>query len=658
MLIELASGFMAFFALWIIGLGPIIWLSRSWSPSQTGALLGLAAGFGVALVTIVAFPLYRYVGPVASWGWPVFALMLLASTIMVWLRREQAISLLNRDTAALSLALGVAGSALIILPLHHGFDRVMVSYNPSDALTYLTLADSVLHVPWLTLTKGSALNSSEESAAVIVLSPTGLYSARFVVRSAMRLATMVDLAWFAHIAGMGVERLLYVFSLALSLASVGVFYASSRLAGAGRKAAVAASLAGVLGFWAFMFRDHDAYGQIHIQPLLGLFFFGWSVASTGAHDRSGAIIVAALAFAACICAYTEFTVALLPLLAMMSATLWMRGVSLRSVAVSSISVVAGAFAILVFSAQFMFHTTILIRQFMFVNDAKSAIGSPIFEWLLRSEPVHGVFGTWWLKEALERGFFLQHDTAGVISYALAIIALVALAILLVSSLLRSTPTAAAAATIFIITLVIASVPLILKGDVYSSFKAYSTTFAFVFIAASAVPISGNRLFLPTSISSAAGLLIFALQGLFGLWYIARDVTIGPPPYAMRIKAAGYELATLRQVLDSAKVNKLIVYVPPRGQWWHSAFLMLSVRSYAPFFQSGYLIDNNDNRLNHRLISPPADADHILVAIDDDFIAGTEDGKLVAEHGSLRLYRITGSMIDPFRYRDSIQVEKK
>lgn len=654
MLIELASGLIAFVALWIIGLGPIIWLSRDWAPSETRAILGLAAGLGVALMTIVAFPLYRYVGPVNNWGWPVFALMLLASAIMVWFRRAVVISLINRDTAALAFALGVVGFALMVLPFVHGFDRVMVSYNPSDALTYLTLADSVLHVPWLTLTKGFDTKSTTESAAVVALSPTGLYSARFVVNIPMRLATMIDLAWFAHNAGLGVERLLYVFSLVLSLASTGVFYASSRLAGAGRKAAVAASLASVLGFWAVMFRDHDAYSQIHIQPLLGLFFFGWSVASLGARGRSGAIIVAALAFAACVCAYTEFTVVLFFLLAMISAMLLMRGVSLRSVTVSTISIVAGAIAILVFSLQLMYHWSSLIRQVRFVNDAKSAIGSTIIDSLLMSEPVHGLLGTWWLKEVLEQGFFLQQNFAGTISYALAILALVALTITLVSSLLRSTPTAAAAAVIFISGLVIAAVPLIVKMDIYSFFKIYSTTFAFVFIAASSVAISGTRSRLLTPISVATGWLVLGLQGVFGLWYIARDVTIGPPSYAIQIKVARYELETLRQVLDSAKVKKLIVYAPPRGAWWHSAFLMLSVRDYAPFFQSGYLIDNNVKRLYHNLITPPIDADHILITIEDDYLAGTDDGKLVAEHGRLRLYRITST--DPFRYRYPEQVE--
>lgn len=658
MLIELASGFIAFFALWIIGLGPIIWLSRDWSPSQTNATLGLAAGFGVTLVTIIAFPLYRYVGPVNIWGWPVFALMLLVSTIMVWFKKETVTSLINRDSETLALALGVVGSALIVLPLVHGFDRVIVSYNPTDALTYLTLADSVLHVPWSTLTKGFATASTAESAAVISHSPTGLYSARFVVRIPMRLATMIDLAWFAHIAGLGVERLLYVFSLVISLASTGVFYTLSRLAGAGRKAAIAASLASVLGYWAFMFRDHDAYSQIHVQPLLGLFFFGWAVASMGLRGRASAIIVAALAFAACICAYTEFTVVLFPLLAIMSATLWVRRVSLRSVAVSTIGVVAGAFAILVFSAQFMYHLTGLIRQARFVNDAQSPIGSSIFEQLLRLEPMHGLLGTWWLKEVLEQGFFLQQGITGDISYALGILALIVLAITLILSLFRGTPTAAAASAIYITTLLIALVPLVAKGDIYSSFKIYSTTFAFVFIAASAVASSSSRSCLLKSISVATGWLLLGFQSAFGLWYITRDVTIGPPPYAMRMKMAGYELATLHQVLDSAAVKRLIVYVPPRDEWWHSAFLMLSVRDYAPFFQSGYLVDNNAVRLYHKLISPPADADHILVAIEDDYLAGTDYGKLVAEHGRLRLYHITSLQNDIFGYRYSQQVEKR
>jgi hypothetical protein len=78
--------------------------------------------------------------------------------------------------------------------------------------------------------------------------------------------------------------------------------------------------------------------------------------------------------------------------------------------------------------------------------------------------------------------------------------------------------------------------------------------------------------------------------------------------------------------------------------------MLALKEFHPYFQSGYLYDNNARRLFHPKMARTGVPDYAVVARSDDYIGAGHIGAQIFETPAIVLYRITGGIAADFAYR--------
>lgn len=663
MMSELASSIALFAGLALIGAAPAFLLAERIvsEPHRQGLLAaGLAPAVGLALATILAFPLYRYGAPVSVWGTPVALGLLIAGVAILWRRRGRVMEAMREtppQEAILFAALAALTWAILAaIPAVEGISRVVFINNPSDALTYVTLGESARVVPWEVLWAGRAPDTSDAAARVISISPTALYSARFL-NHWMRLATMIDLAWYAHLTGVGIERLLYAFALAMALVTTAIAYALMRLLGTGRawSAVVAATMS--LGFWAFMIRDHDAYSQTHGIPLLllGLLLL---ISAWRNPDRAVLLRLAAgCALAAVVCAYTEFTVVIVAIMIAEAAHAWLHEPRFGSFLREWAWVFLGAVGVLVITAQASYLGKYLVRQVAFVANATGPIGSPVYERDALVHPVEVLAGVHWLAECFTWGGVgpdLANRVATVFAMGEIVAILAAIAVILLWSGERGLVFAALST---VIAAAVGAYAAFAKHDFYSSFKILSTSYPFTAILLGAPWI----VFAPPNSAAAARLASQFLAGTlrtvlvvhlaFSAWYLVREAKVGPPPYATRWKGDDdYDFSSIVSKLREVRPQGLLVQIPAEPRWSYSAFAMLALKEFHPYFQSGYLYDNNARRLFHPKMERIGGSDYAVVARSDDYIGAGHIGVPIFETPAIVLYRITGGTAADFAYR--------
>lgn len=652
----MTTAFAAFLVLALIGLGPAAaCLGRQERPPAT-AWIALAPAVGLAIVTVVAFPLYRYVAPVEVWMLPGLAALLLLSSALCVLHRRVVLAALTTPDAGLVLICSVVvGAALGIEQLSDTPLRSLHGYNPSDALVYLTIADSVLRAGWDTLfTVGwnfprgreiltlTDLPPSPEATLLLQQSATALYSARMVAIIPIRTATMIDMAWLRGISSLGWHELLFAFKIAVLLCSVAAAGGLARLLGAPLWVAATVAAAAALNHWTIMTMEHDGYSQLQVMPLMVLAVAVWSWLVLGA-ARGRALLHAlgGIAIVGVLVAYTEFAPAFVLTLAAGGVVATLLGHPLRLVAGATAGLLATAATIAVLTGQASHHITGLLTQMRFVQGATTGpVGSTLLDNDLLVSRLHAALGSWWLSPWLPSYAWTT---------AIGLGALLALGLQVLRW--RPHPALVAAAALLFGTMVVAAYALLQRGDNYVALKLYATAFPF------AVVLAGHGLAqlrarqVTSWVSGLAGLLVLASQLGYAARFHTLEATGATPSYITRSRDGGHPLPAVVATLAELRPRGLILDDPPdAGTWWHSAFLMLALADQPAFHRSGLLFDNNANRLRYADFPTPVTLDYALVAAKHDTLQGEPYATMLRDFGSLRLYRITEANSALLRFR--------
>ena len=678
MLTEIFVCFILFFGLFAIGFGPSLLLfkiERNISVNRAIIWIGGAPAIGLAIVTLLAFPLYRYGAPVKVWGVPVAIALILASGLLAFFKRKELAELGSQilstsEISIFAIALAVVAAELVLLPLVGGINRVIFFFNPSDTLTYLTLSESTRNAPWEILWAAAAQSTnfvSQEILELLKLSPTGAYSARRLIVP-IRLATMIDLAWFAQVTNLGVERLLYSFYATMSLSIVAVGFSLLRLLGTTGLWSGITAAAIALNYWTLAIRDHDAYSQIHCLPLL-LLFFVLRIDSYQQRSHSAWFsFVAGVILAAVICAYTEFTAVLVAVFVGEMVIFSIRDRTWRRHLLELAWICVGALCVLLLSGQLFYLAASLIRQFNFVVAAKSPIGSTLFDQQLITNSRETLLDFARVTEFL-LGFtrvteFVQQTLAITwvewLLKSIAISASIAIAATAIGILFWEKERGL---VLLVISFgVFSSVSIyfaFIKRDYYSFFKVFSMGFPTLLILTgtfagitSLKSTSKTRGFAQVLWLVISWFLraILIIQLVLGAGYLLEDVAIAPQSYLSQKKLHDYDFTSYNRVLDHLQPKRLLVYTPPSEQWWYSAFVMFAVKNYNPYFQSGYLYDNGTARLFHPGMERKEKPDYVLISRKDDYINQAKIGDPVFEGDELIIYKIISGSPEMFSYR--------
>ena len=82
-MLETSVAFAAFLVMWLIGLSLLSVLNLNSRDSNYDLKFCLAPAAGLSLITLAAFPLYRYIGPVSTWGWPALLCFIIGESILI-----------------------------------------------------------------------------------------------------------------------------------------------------------------------------------------------------------------------------------------------------------------------------------------------------------------------------------------------------------------------------------------------------------------------------------------------------------------------------------------------------------------------------------------------------------------------------------------------
>jgi hypothetical protein len=633
MIVELVAALALLVQMALTGLPFALLLSADKRVRVPGALM-LAPAFGIALQGLLSYPLYRYLGPVEVWGSTVAAVIALLAITCLYLqrRRMRLLPIDRREVVALLAASAVVFGVLAVPFLIGGLSRVIFSTNSSDALTYLTLADSVGHVDWPALWAGREPNPTPEAARVLALSDTALYSARFLAMP-IRLATMIDLAWFGQLTGIPLERLSMAFMVAMSVAAAAaglgllrMFAVDLRLAGLG-------ALIMALGYWAALLRANDSLSQVQALPVL-IALVGARIASV---PHATSLPLAALLTAGLVCIYTEFTVVLGLLVLAECGLFLLRERRLTWPVVEPLATAAATILLLSVTGQASFLWQVVQGQFAFVTAATRAVGSSPFGPHLVNHPMALVDGAAWLANMLRTPrLIVAHHLVEAVS-ALVSLYLLAMAVLTGLSAPRRK---ALLVTPLLLVVPMCLFALLVKRDAYVFFKLFSTVYPLLvaFVILITVSAAAARWPLRVLAWGSACLFLLAQSAYVGLWtwYEARGYSLDVPVARYKLD---YGMEAMLEKLDEIQPRSLLVYLPASEQWQQSALWEFQLKRFRPFPQAGYLIDNRPVRLQHPLMKRNEPFDYAVVTGESDYLRESDLAEPVFSDGELILYRI-------------------
>ncbi len=266
-------------ALAIVGLGPSCWVCRSLK--SPALVVPAAVPLGHALTLLLAFPLYRFVGPVKAWALPAFVVLALASGILCilswrWLAqclRPRYIS----GNAWWMAGLGVLALALALPSLRGGLQYAAFRSNPSDAFVYMTEAETVRTTSRALLAAGAPFHPGNMDAVLELgrACPSALFSARFTQHAA-QLNYTGAFAWASELCRIPVHRMFQPYGLTCCLALYGGVFCLMLIAGAGPMLASLAGAAAAGGYWSRWVIELDSHGQLAGIPLLVLAVALWA----------------------------------------------------------------------------------------------------------------------------------------------------------------------------------------------------------------------------------------------------------------------------------------------------------------------------------------------------------------------------------------------
>jgi hypothetical protein len=644
-----------------VGFGPGLWMLAPGSRRMALAL-ALSPALGLVIIGLVQRLLVEWVGPVRVWAGAVTVVLLIISVAAVvyhwrtW-RDEFQVWLNWRDLVPLAAIIAVSYVVLAAPSIVKGIQYTIFRSNSSDALVYMSLAESLRTVDWQTLVRGApfTLANLPNLATLAAISPTALFTARFVSPTSV-ITYPALIAWGSQITSIPIYRYYYIMALVCLGATIPAGWAIGHELKLPRPIGWAVGPAIGLGFWAHFVLERDAGYQISSIPALLLLVFAWiRLESEPLKWMSTTRILLALAITAILYFHTPviLVVALafavyyglglvqrvLPVRAifyhattagLMLVTLAVSG-QLRAVAVTSTGISTVVALLLTIEAEVID----LLRQ----DPIASFWGMPR-PWLVW--PLSGIF------EQLARRLALL---AGLAWFAALGIAVSAVALKRASRAERLVLSAAAAG------LVVLALMWSL-GNYRAADKGFTYVYPYLLLAAGCAanhlgPVRRVSL-RPIATASLAGLMLS--QVVIGAWLPFYQQAGGLFATSASSKPEEYDLRPILAYLDKHPPRLLLVNIPRARSWEFALYGMFVFDHYPAHFESGLVIDNNKTYRNLWFDSLQAAPDYAVVLREADYIAPGHLGTEVAHTRDLVLYQLNGANLTPHLAQESQEQE--
>lgn len=654
MIYESLSVLLAMLVLGLVGIGPALQLVPI-QPNQVRFALAISPILGFVILEIIGLPLVRYLAPVQTWALPVTILLIGISVALGWFwwRTHRAANPVHLDTSSLALpaAVFMACYAVLISPmLALGIQYSIFRSNPSDAFTYISLADSVRQVPWSVLVNGIRFSSENYPALehLASISPGALLTAR-MVGLPIQLSNMVTLAWFSQITGLPTYAAYYPYHVMAFLNAYLLGVAWGAVLGLRRiKYAAAAVIA--LGFWARFVLETDASFEINTIPLMLLTTFAWLQLEEHASNKliSPARVLFALALTALLCNYLVFPGLIVVAFMLFYVVALLRRerswTSLLYHAVTALLVlilltVTGQLDIQLQSLVYIIGAIELQRAFeptvwnMWRANGLNAV------WGMGTESLLGA------QRALVR---LPLAIASNL-FALFLSALLILAGWI--AFFRSRRTAEQV-LFAVLTAGLAFAGWSLGGgNLRASGKAFSYVYPYVILG---VAVAAG------SVSTIAPRFERPLYAGVTFWFVIQIALGAVLPFTgafSRVfnyskRAEAYDLAPITRVLDANPPGLLYVAVPRTSGWEFAYYTSLVLGRYPAHFSSGLVMDNSMAVQNFWQSEPTTAPDYAVVLKSADIIGSAQLGEQLAETRDLVLYRLGPDALNALRTQEN------
>ena len=656
MFFEAVGSLVIVIILFAIGFGPAVWLVTL-DEKRLAYAAAIAPILGLSLIGLLGFTLIRFVGPARAWAAAVTLLLLAFSLGCVALdwsrRREEYRSFVEWRSLFVTAGLVLLAGLLLAGPLFSkGINYAVFRGNPSDAFTYMSVAETFRVVDWPTLEAGADINNLEGVAKLAKVSPPSLYSARMILKP-IRLTTQVGFAWAAQLLGLAIERFFYAYNLVSFTIAIPLVLALAAQMGLSKKVKWLAALAVAFGFWARFLLEIDAAARINLLPLFLFFAFAWIQLEKGdpaAFSRERVLL--ALASAALVAFYVQAVpIAALAMILYYGLGLVQRAVSLRAVLLHIVTLIF-ALAFILAGAQVDFALKTLFWQTpVVVGNTSPLTDLDALLYLYRDGPA-ALWGTPFslLGEAVRVGPIVIWRALGFLLGAV----LTLIFLVLAWRGLRNPRRIEQRVYLALLAAgaVVAAV-MFGVGTYWASGRAFTYVYPFLVLSIAGLWREDELgAWLPAARKFVAGWLVF--QVLFGLFLpYAHLSQLKPFLEANANKPEDYDVSALTQALDKTHPRLLAVSAPREEDMWMFPYYLLFVfDDYPVYFLSGISFDNNTRFQNLWLDELKEPPDYAVVRVDDDFVAEEGLGELVATTSDLRLYRVTTSEVEPFRRHEA------
>lgn len=636
----------------LIGFGLASWLV---TPSEKGIAytLGISPAVGLAIQIIVGFPLVRYVAPVHQWALPVTLILigLSGTAAAIRWRRVQSLSPVGWDrTSVLAVAacVSVCFLALALPVMVNGIKYTAFRSNASDAFVYMSLAESVRVADWSTLTQATSLaqSNSVALARLASVSPTALFSARFIVPPTnlvtfpQSLNGVTALSWNAELVNIPVYRFYYLYhTVAFILSALLTLVLADVLELPRVLKYLAAGVVG-FGFWARYLLESDASAQITTFPMLLLLILAWmQLEREPLKPISGARVLLALAATAIALVYVPLVgIAVAAFLLYYLSGLIGRRDSLRALLYHAVTVLL-VLVIVLLTGQLDYHFRVL--QFAFGNvEAQRAFRSGATELMLAD----GLSAIWGMPRSV---IVNPLPLPGLVEFILRrVLDLVAifLTIGLVISLYGTLSATSKPPRRILFATVVAGLVLwgyfLLGGNPHSAEKAFTSVFPCLTLGVLVLSQDVTARFgARTGRVVSAGFLIWLVGQIAIGAYLPWSQSLGIQAFGRKTTGTDLDLAPLTSYLDQHSPKLVLVAVPRKSTWIFAYYTIFALERYPLYLQSGIVIDNSLEKPNLWLQPLTESPDYAVILKDVDYI-GTEGlGQKVAETHDLVLYHL-------------------
>lgn len=668
MIAEALSVFVQLLILILIGFGPALWLLPV-NGNRLARALATAPALGFSVSMILSFPLARFVGPIKMWAWPVAIGLIAISVGLVWLalKRTDYRSMLKAVRARevwLEASIVLAGAAILVSPLVvKGIQYAAFRSNPSDAFTYITLAETLRTAGWKAMLDGALFNpvsNLEGMTRLAELSPTALYNARLMVVRPLCLNGMATMGWLAELAGVPTYRYYYAYNMLALSVSVPLALLLGRALKLTPVLRYLAAGATVLCFWTLFIVENDSSAQVLTIPFLLLMVVSWIwLEQAKGWARWRCCFVAALAGAVIACVYYPVLIVAIGGLGIYYLVgLIQRTYSIRDL-LTPIALGAMLGLILTVTLQVDYVLRTVLTGADVAEEQKGFY--PFGLELIRSDKFSAV---WSLPESIF-GPALQNAVLPTRIWTVPAELLgIFLTLSVVAGLLLVVRSSAPKAERIVYSVLITGGLLaglfFLRDNHRSAAKAFTYVYPYLIFGA---VISANYLnllpmkFLRTIVASLLGLWLAIQCGLGAALPFIPGLG-GSFKQSNYIKAEQYDLRPILSYLNDHPPSLLLVDIPRTKDWVFALYSMFAFSPYPVHFQSGLILDNSLKYQNLWLRDLSQTPDYVVVLKDVDYVAADALGTPVAETEELILYQVTAQSPEAFVARETMDRQQE